>query len=1302
MPPNNQVPISNFSYPESAIPTTGGISRPLYCGLHILTQNVHRNLSRYIDNVSTSNAHVHLLQEVGVLNPALIQHIHTHTPYTLHYKNDCKCAILVHNSIQAHVVSSCVFSLTIKLFDDLYVTSFYGSNRSDERPPRFDMLSSLKNMYPRHIFGGDWNFISNGDLDAVNVTASYIQRLLWSAFDLTALHLIDTFRFFHPSARAYTRVRGYDGKTRLDMLFITHAAAQFMPPIHSCHIDFGTAVSDHVGVRTTFAYPRPLPPLHLSSPKTLVPIPITAAHVRRSSLPSLSSVRPYGLCTHFVDAWQFITKQIHRTLRLRTMAKVHTATPPNPFRTALHANDPKFLHSISNILSPSLPLDCLFDPCSNSFVHGHAAAQFGVTSFIHFGHQTPGNWSHAQAWLSHHPPSNDPFLPFTMPELGDAMNSFKLPKASGPDQVPVWLLKHLPSHVHDYMLSFTNHLLTHDLPSFFGRTWIKFLYKGSGDPTLLPMHRPISLSTSVYMLQATLLLSRLKHELTRHPLHPFQMANAQHTSCLHAVSRLLLQASALPVQTRPHLVSFDIRKAFDSLDLPILWRILESRGISPALIRAIQHLYANCSFSTLIGPHSSFTPRGPKGVKQGCPLSMLLFNIFCDALVERLASISMHLSIIDLADGVGVQWADDTSAVVPEHHVHTVISVVLQFAEDFGLDVHLLKTVVLNLTSTHTRSWSVRNTTITSLPNTHTHKVLGVFISGTPTSVHDAVVTELRRTLDILTITNLGPSERAKVVNAKILPRLSHRLALFASESWVRDIQQELDRWVRHGGTVTLDAGSKHLHTPHSLGGYGMHYLQLRLQLQLFRVIYTSLLPPPSPTHPLTSIHTLTKKMCYLIRDNPSLHNRTLNPVSQYVRLIQLLGLQTPITGQPELTHYFIPPPPPLPPPFYQQSGEWYVGQCVPTNNFDTHPLVALPPHVSERLTHMSDTFPGTVVYTDGSFKDSTAGAGVCFPSMGLQAMKRPTGLQTSGRGELTAALGALELNPYPTQPLLILTDYMGLVHRSHSLLNIAPHSMYRWKNRDLWLQLQSRWSPLITVAWVPGHKGILGNERADSLAEEARGLPLPTTSWWLADMWRVFLQSTEVTPDLSHIALSKFPILQWHDVNICLSFANVSRYTPTLRFKWLWGRTHWEGTAPYWHRDVQLPCPFTHLCPSTCGHFTDLFSVIAECPAFNMYRTTYFQLWGQASGLVQQWFTAASAPDKRNFLRTLIPNSLVTKFLQHISPQRIRTFVTARDTGWPQATKHLRQVYGATLQHQSQLTPLPAGQADPPDHLPP
>ena len=73
-------------------------------------------------------------------------------------------------------------------------------------------------------------------------------------------------------------------------------------------------------------------------------------------------------------------------------------------------------------------------------------------------------------------------------------------------------------------------------------------------------------------------------------------------------------------------------KAFDSVNHEALWEVLEARGIHPKLISLVKDLYKGNRVRVAgQGVQSEwFCIR--TGMRQGCPLSPLLFNIFMDFL----------------------------------------------------------------------------------------------------------------------------------------------------------------------------------------------------------------------------------------------------------------------------------------------------------------------------------------------------------------------------------------------------------------------------------------------------------------------------------------------------------------------------------------------------------------------------------------------------------------------------------------------------------------------------------------------
>jgi hypothetical protein len=74
----------------------------------------------------------------------------------------------------------------------------------------------------------------------------------------------------------------------------------------------------------------------------------------------------------------------------------------------------------------------------------------------------------------------------------------------------------------------------------------------------------------------------------------------------------------------------DLKKAFDSVNREALWHILANRGINEHLIALIKDLYTGTEACVVANGCESEWFQMHSGVRQGCPLSPLLFNVYID------------------------------------------------------------------------------------------------------------------------------------------------------------------------------------------------------------------------------------------------------------------------------------------------------------------------------------------------------------------------------------------------------------------------------------------------------------------------------------------------------------------------------------------------------------------------------------------------------------------------------------------------------------------------------------------------
>ena len=107
-------------------------------------------------------------------------------------------------------------------------------------------------------------------------------------------------------------------------------------------------------------------------------------------------------------------------------------------------------------------------------------------------------------------------------------------------------------------------------------------------------------------------------------------------------------AGALEYCAKKVFLNFiDYKKAFDRVWHDALWEVLRKYGLDENVMRALEQLYTKSTSKVRVGAKLSQKFPCSVGVRQGCILSPILFNVFLEEIVSR--------TVEEFADGVCVQ-----------------------------------------------------------------------------------------------------------------------------------------------------------------------------------------------------------------------------------------------------------------------------------------------------------------------------------------------------------------------------------------------------------------------------------------------------------------------------------------------------------------------------------------------------------------------------------------------------------------------------------------------------------------------
>ena len=331
-----------------------------------------------------------------------------------------------------------------------------------------------------------------------------------------------------------------------------------------------------------------------------------------------------------------------------------------------------------------------------------------------------------------------------------------------------------------YKYSFQNGLLTSDQR----RGILNLIPKPNKDLRYLKNWRPVSILNTDYKILTKALANRLQFVLPK-LINSDQVGYLKNRYIGENVRIIddIMSYTNLK-QTQGYIILLDFEKAFDSVEWSFLFKTLKAFNFGPNFIKWIEIVYNSIESCVSNNGYFSQYFKLNRGIRQGCPISALLFLL----VVEVMAVVIKNKKLIN---GINIenkeykicQLADDTTIFVRdiESVVH-LITCLKNFYNCSGLKINLEKSEIIPVGSSRFQNIYLPKIISKLTVNKNSFKTLGVWFSY---NLNESISLNFENKLSSMeTIINIWKCRKMSlkgkilILKSLVLPQINYLLSV--------------------------------------------------------------------------------------------------------------------------------------------------------------------------------------------------------------------------------------------------------------------------------------------------------------------------------------------------------------------------------------------------------------------------------------------------------------------------------------------------------------------------------------------